>query len=60
MVDFLGMSKLERYPRRDGYRVSIGAASTGRKKAKFFCVKNRKKRRILHESGREKLKSRSD
>ena len=29
-------------------------------KKTFFCVRNQEKHRILHESGREKSKSRSD
>ena len=33
---------------------------TGRKKDQFFCVRNKDKRRIMHEAGREKSKSRSD
>ena len=34
--------------------VSIGAGYTGRKEGRILCVKNQVKRRILHESGREK------
>ena len=68
--DFLGLSKLERYVgciegqkgrmRAMERLVSIGAGYTGRKEGRVLCVKNREKRRILHESGREKSKSRSD
>ena len=45
---------------RDGCGVSIGTGQTGGNLDRFFCVKNREKRRILDELGREKSKSRSD